>query len=437
MSIHTKEYLHSNIAVGGATGIEDGLGWRDPAWWFNAAMEAQRIANGERPSHYSGYIPLSVIRSDIFGWSVLDGVMSVTVDLHIPGDHPLSKTPGTEERRQVTFNVPEWKGVIREDKLIECYLNDKLDELAADTCMNIASKSFPTDNLAKVLLDNTIEVVGGGDNMGITGAGVLKWGKVGYLEVSIPETLHDPHTGIKFRPNMLGSTSFDGSVATRWDRTITNVVCDNTHQWALQQSGDATGSFKIKRTKNFAARLPEARKCLGLMEQGADEFTKILAEWSRVDVSPKQFIKWLDVIVPVPDVKMVEKSRIVSIQGEKDKVEKYNAVITNSQNIALNKRDDLSKMYFEDPRVSPWAGTKLGVGLLVNTWARYDQKMKGEKLHDGNVLQARVEGQLLKVLDNSFQKQDVEFLDALDEVLKNYDPEGVMIPVGSGKAQNN
>src|SRR6516225_2836972 len=366
MSVHTKEYLHDNIRVGNVKGLLDANGQvipggtRTPAWWFDPTKEAERIAAGIAPSHYAQPLSISMIRSELFGWEALDAAVKISVELRIPGDHPLSKTPGTEEIRQVTFTVHDWKGVVREYNLVECYLNDKLDELGPETVMNIASQSFNTASFQKVLVDNTIEIVGGGDNMLVSGAGVLKWGRVGYIEVTIPETLHDNETGIAFRPNLLGSTSFDGSVGTRWDRTVTNVVCDNTHQWALSESSDKTGSFKIKRTSNFVERLSDARKALGLLEQGADEYTKILHEWSAIDVSPKQFIKWLDVIIPVPEMKTTQKEVMVSIQGQmvSQTVDKLN---TNSHTIAMNKRDRLSELYYSDPRVAPWTGTKLGV----------------------------------------------------------------------------
>lgn len=429
MSVHTKQYLHSQIRVGGVTGIVEGKGFRPPAWWFDPVMEAATITAGGSPSHYADFLPISMIRSELFGWSAVDGAVNLTVEIRIPGDHPLNKTPGQDEVRQVTFTVPDWKGVVREDKLVECYLNEQM-ELASETVMNIASKNFATSSLQEVLIDNVAQIVqeSPGD-LGVTGAGVLKWGRVAYLEISVPETLHDSSTGIGFRPNLLASTSFDSSVATRYDRTITNVVCDNTHQWALSQSGDKTGSARLKRTKNFADRLVGARQALGILERSVDEFTAILHEWSRIEVSPKQFIKWLDEIVPIPELKETKKT-MVSEQGETFTVKQTN---TRGHTIALNKRDLLSSMYDSDPRVAPWKDTKLGVGQLINTWAFHNQTMKGTKAHDGNELEARVEGQLMKTMDGSFAEQDEKFLNALDKVLREFDAEGVLIPVGSDK----
>lgn len=436
MSVHNKEYLHDQIRVGGVKGLigDDGQvipgGFRTASWWFDPAYEATL----ERKSHYADPLQVGMIKSELLGWEAVEASVLISVELRIPGDHPLSKTPGTEEIRQVQFSHPDFKGVVREDKLIECYLNDKLAELGPEAVMNVAASSFNTNSFKKVLIDNVAEILqeSPGDLV-ITGAGVLKWGRVAYMEVSIPETLHNKETGIEFRPNLLASSSFDGSVATRYDRTITNVVCDNTHQWALSQSGEKTGSFTVKRTKNMDKIFAfKAREALGIVERNAEEFEAILAEWSKVPVTPKQFERWLDRTVPIPELKTVEVDKIVSIQGQ-DQVTKILKTNTNSHTMALNKRDRLSEMYYSDPRVAPWSGTKLGVAQLANTWAHHDQTMKGAKAHGGNKLEARVEGQLLKVMDGSFAKQDADFLEKLDEVLQNFDPEGVLIPVGADK----
>lgn len=413
MSIHTTEYLHENIRVGGVQGLEfneDGTdkGWRKGAWWLNSALESTL----ERPSHYAGSLTPGMIRRELFGWEALNGVMKCTVELHIPGDHPASKTPGTDENVQVTFEVPEFKGVVRGDKLIECYLQDRM-EFAGETVMNIASQSFSTDSLAEVLIDNTAHIMNESPgDLVITAAGLLKWGKVGYIEVSVPETYHNKLTGIDYRPNLLGSTSFDGSVATRWDRTVTNVVCDNTHQYALSQSGAATGSFRARRTKNFAELLKGAREALGLIDQTKTDFDAAIEEWAKVKVSEKNFIDWLDIIVPIPE--LVEKMVTVkSIQGEVQIAK----TSTNALTIAMNKRDQLEDLWHNDPRVAPWTKTKLGIVQLGNTWNHHFAVTKGAKLFDGNKLQARVEGNQMKVMDGTFAKADTKFIEAIDKVL--------------------
>jgi phage/plasmid-like protein (TIGR03299 family) len=430
MSVHSTEYLHDQVRVGGVKGLigDDGQvipgGWRTPAWWFNSELE-KTLA---QPSHYVGSLPINMIKTQLLGWEAVESAVKLSVELRIPADHPLSKTPGVEEIRQVEFTVPDYKGVVREDKLIECYLNDKLDDLGPEAVMNVTSAGFNTNSFKKVLVDNVAAILQESPaDLTITGAGVLKWGRVAYMEVSIPETLHNNKTGMEYRPNLLASSSFDGSVATRYDKTVTNVICDNTHQWALQQSSEKTGSFVVRRTRNMDRIFAfKAREALGIIQREADEFDAILNEWSEIPVSPKQFERWMDLVVPIPTVE--DLTKIVSIQGQD--VTKVNM---NKHTIAMNKRDRLSELYYSDERVSPWAGTKLGIAQLGNTWAHHDQTMKGAKAHGGNVLAARVEGQLLKVMDGTFAKQDQDFLAKIDEVLMNFDAEGVSIPLASDK----
>ena len=43
----------------------------------------------------------------------------------------------------------------------------------------------------------------------------------------MPDTITTPE-GVAFRPNLLATTSFDGSSATTYKRTVTDTVYDNT-----------------------------------------------------------------------------------------------------------------------------------------------------------------------------------------------------------------
>ncbi|NKR23343.1 DUF932 domain-containing protein, partial [Rhodococcus hoagii] len=57
---------------------------------------------------------------------------------------------------------------------------------------------------------------------------MLRQGGQAWVEVSVPETLHDDRAGFGYRPNLLAATSLDGSLATTYGRTVTATVCDNT-----------------------------------------------------------------------------------------------------------------------------------------------------------------------------------------------------------------
>ncbi len=58
------------------------------------------------------------------------------------------------------------------------------------------------------------------DDLSISSAGLLRGGAIAWVEVSVPENITTPE-GVEFRPNLLTTTSFDGSIATTFKRTIT------------------------------------------------------------------------------------------------------------------------------------------------------------------------------------------------------------------------
>ena len=45
----------------------------------------------------------------------------------------------------------------------------------------------------------------------------------------MPDKIATPD-GVAFRPNLLATTSFDGSIATTYKRTVTITVCDNIRE---------------------------------------------------------------------------------------------------------------------------------------------------------------------------------------------------------------
>jgi len=70
------------------------------------------------------------------------------------------------------------------------------------------------------------------DDLVNSSAGLLRGGALAWVEVSMPDTIATPD-GVTFRPNLLATTSFDGSIATTYKRTVTYTVCDNTRELAL------------------------------------------------------------------------------------------------------------------------------------------------------------------------------------------------------------
>ena len=89
-----------------------------------------------------------------------------------------------------------------------------------------------------------------------TQAGAIAW-----VEVSVPDSITTAE-GVTFRPNLLATTSFDGSIATTFKRTVTDTVCDNTRECALAENGQ---QYKVKHSRHSHAKLGQAREALAMI----------------------------------------------------------------------------------------------------------------------------------------------------------------------------
>jgi phage/plasmid-like protein (TIGR03299 family) len=87
------------------------------------------------------------------------------------------------------------------------------------------------------------------DDLAISSAGLLRGGAIAWVEISMPDPITTPE-GVVFRPKLLATTSFDGSIATTYKGTVTDVVYDNTRELALAESGQ---EFKVKDPRNSRA----------------------------------------------------------------------------------------------------------------------------------------------------------------------------------------
>lgn len=79
MSYHDELSLNSgNILIGGVKGCVDPLGnvlpggWRGPAWWYN-----QRLEDKLNPTHFPNYLPLTMVKERLFGWTAMESAKLV------------------------------------------------------------------------------------------------------------------------------------------------------------------------------------------------------------------------------------------------------------------------------------------------------------------------------------------------------------------------
>ena len=206
-----------------------------------------------------------------------------------------------------------------------------------------------------------------------------------WVEVSVPETITTPE-GVAFRPNLLATTSFDGSTATTYKRTITDVVCDNTRGLAMAEHGQ---QYKVKHSRYSQARLAPAREALMLVHTLADEFAAEVAQLCATKVTPAQWSRFLDVQVPRVDA-----------HGQ--------PLNGRALTLADKKRDTLQRLYSYDERVAPWAGTAHGVLQAVNTYEHHEAVVRGA---------SRAERNMLRTIGGDFAQLDRATWTALSAVL--------------------
>lgn len=171
--------------------------------------------------------------------------------------------------------------------------------------------------------------------------------------------------GFDFRPNLLATTSFDGSIATTFKRTITATVCDNTRELALSERGQ---QYKVTHSRYSVAKLAEAREALAMIHTLAEDFAAEVEQLCKISVTDHECVRFLDVHVP----------RVDGRTGER--------LTGRSLTMADNKRDVLQKLYRHDNRVAPWAGTGHGVIQAVNTAEHHEGTVRGASRAERNML---------------------------------------------------
>jgi len=431
VSYHGIQYLNRKMKKGNAAKTGN-------AWWYDKSAE-----DPNNPSHYDGFIPLQVVR-EFFGWNAEESItMVATFRMAEPpamdeqGNLLVPATPVMDEegeplldgagRQYWDYTVPvQGHKALGRSNWIAGGIPEG-EEAGASKVLSVVDEDYGVHQAKAIFIDNVNDLVGGEANVGVESIGELKWGRRLFASVSIPENLMNKESGLEFRPILTICTSFDRTLATKYIRTFGVPVCDNTLNYELTRAGDKDGQFVLRHSKNSATRLGDARKVLGLLTEGAAEFDAWATDLAQAQVPEDKFLKWLDVMVPIPEIKRTMVT-VKSIQGEDVQVEK---VSSNAQTIALKKRDKLVEMWDKDPRVSPWKNTRLGILQLWNTYNQHEVSFKGTKAAGGDKTAARAELNMNKMIEGDFAKEDTNALRIISNIMADDEPVVVAVPDGA------
>lgn len=390
------------------------------AWWHNASLE-----NPDNPSHYPGFIPLPKMR-EFFGWNAEESVQMIAI-FEVDG-----------ERYEVP--VTDFKALGRGDWIVDGI--PEAEQAGASKILSVVSTDYGTHQPKEVFLTNVAELVGGADNIGIESFGELKWGRRLFASISVPEHLLNEESGLQFRPILTVVTSFDRTLATKYVRTFGIPVCDNTVNYELSRAGEKDGHFVLRHSKNSANHLVDAKRVLGLLTESADHFDQWLTEQAQIPVTEKQFVSWVQEMIPVPEIKKTIVT-MKSIQGEDVQTEK---ISTNAQTIALKKQDRLTQMWDSDPRVKDVPPSRAKIFQLWNTFIQYETSVKATRSLGGGKdasefdksnakIRARIEQNMDKVINtqnqNSLLKQDMLAMDTITRIQADDELVSVGVPAGA------
>lgn len=199
-----------------------------------------------------------------------------------------------------------------------------------------------------------------GDDAQVSSAGLLKRRAQAWVQIERPETAVGPD-GILFSPYVVISTSLDGSLASQINQNCKMVVCDNTLEIGRGQ-GLAS---RIRHSSRSGSRLSIHRDVMSRIMAGENDFREELERQLKVDVDEQQFTRFLNSFVPIDDDDIPRKK-------------------TRSQ----RKRQEITQLYRNDPRVAAWHGTEFGVVQAVNTWEQHMSGLRnttGYEMDDTNL----------------------------------------------------
>ena len=311
------------------------------------AWHYKASAQGVEPNHYDGAIPVDDVLRRLFFWEAIESPVFVST--------PSGMVQDTER-----------KAIVRSDD---------------NTVFNVFKSSYQVHQYKKWLLDTVANLVDDND-LAIGGAGLLRKGGKAYVQVELPETIKTP-SGFDIRPHLLACTSHDGTLSSTFQLVSTVVVCDNTLAGAL---GEKTAKHKVRHSKHSIGKLQTVRDALGLIHEYTDDIMLELERLSTQKVTDAEFQAIVEHLVPVSmdlSVRPQVKAR------------------------AENKQELLQHLYKNDPMVSPWKGTALGV---LQCWNTYQHHYAGAD-------DSRVERNMLNGINGKTGEQDRVVLDAIKNLV--------------------
>ena len=154
--------------------------------------------------------------------------------------------------------------------------------------------------------------------------------------------------GEKVLPYMGFTNAHDGTGSIEMYATDNREACSNGLNFSIK---GAPRVFKIRHTRSAESRLQQAVKALGVAYDYTDYMVKMGESMVNTKFSNREFEKFLDSLVPVPDVEDSKRGHTV----------------------AVNKQENIRDLYYDGDNLGNIRGTKWGA---LNAVVEYDNHIK-------------------------------------------------------------
>lgn len=317
------------------------------AWHYRADLQ------GNEPNHYDGPIPIDDVLRRLFNFTA----MEMPVFVGIPD------ADGNIVRYSEQFDR---KAIVRSDN---------------NHVMGMFKQGYKPHQFQDILLTKVANIID--DNqLVIDSAGILRQGAVAWVAISMPDNV-ETSAGYPIRPYLLATSSHDGTLSTTYKQVYNAPVCDNTLFAGLAGDGN---QFRVRHTSNSDMKIESIRQALDIVFTMKDNIVAEIERLSNIAVTDSEWDAIVNRLMPIGEEGMVS-----------------NLAITKAQ----NKQGLIRNLYANDPMVSPWSGTALGVLQAFNTYTHH--------LHGSD--KNRSERNALNALNGKIEESDATVLAVINELV--------------------
>lgn len=196
-------------------------------------------------------------------------------------------------------------------------------------------------------------------------AGSLRGGKVVFISMELPKTVHVAGDDGDMRPYLLAANSHDGSMAIRFLITLVRVVCANTLSAAL---GSHSAEIRLRHTTNLESRVGEAQRALGLTFDYLDEFEAIAEKMMLTKVRDVDILRTLAEVFPIKDV-----------NPRKLSANELRRILANEKNVGTPAAKAL-RMYETSPNLDNIRGTGWAIYNAVAEYIDYGMQYRSREV---------------------------------------------------------